>query len=88
MCVHVKASDRGACVYTCMHNSFLWPVTSRRLMVRNVQQGGNQGGQHVILRVCVGASTKNHYSHHLEGAVGRVDEPELSDEAPRDVVDC
>lgn len=32
-----ETSDRGACV----HNSFLWPVTSRRLMVRNVQRGGN-----------------------------------------------
>lgn len=41
LCMCVKTSDRGACVYTCMLNSFLWPVTSLRLMVRNVQQGGN-----------------------------------------------
>lgn len=39
--VCVKANDRGACVCTCMHKSFLQPVTSGRLMVRNVQQGGN-----------------------------------------------
>lgn len=40
----VGASERGACVNTCMHNSFLWPVTSLRLMVRNVWQEGNRFG--------------------------------------------
>lgn len=41
LCMCVKASDKGACVYTCMHNSFLLPATSLRLMVRNARQGGN-----------------------------------------------
>lgn len=30
---------------------------------------------------------KNAYSHNLEGAVGRLDEPELSDVAPWEAVD-
>lgn len=39
--MRVKTSGRGAYVYTCTHNSFLWPVASLRLMVRNVLEGGN-----------------------------------------------
>lgn len=85
LCIYVKASGRGACVYTCMHNSFLWPVTSLRLMVRNVQQGGNLS-DFFKTRVQNMPALKQ-YSHHLEGAVGRVDEPELSDVASWEAVD-
>lgn len=103
LCMCVKASDKGACVYTCMHNSFLLPATSLRLMVRNARQGGNlfwcfkaQGKKKKkrkrLLCVCVSVTHWNRcqkqYSHHLEGAVGRVDEPKLSNVASWDVVDC
>lgn len=63
-------------------------------MVRNVQQGGNLSNVfkakaeniHVYVFACVPALKQ--YSHHLEGAVRCLDEPELSNVVSWETVDC
>lgn len=76
-------------MYTFMHDSFLWLVTLQRLMVRNVRTRRKPverlygpDRKHAAWR------SQKQYSHHLEGAVGCVDEPKFSDVASWDGVDC
>lgn len=85
---HVCESDRGACVRTQLFSlgCHLVEIDGEKCPLKRKPVRWLSGN----MRVCAAIAhwSRVWHSHHLEGAVWSVDEPQLSDIIPWEVTDC